>query len=124
MNAIMIYIGAGLIFLWGIAHIIPTQKIVKGFGKLKPDSKKILTMLWVGEGLTLIFLGIFAIASIKFGFYFLSHIQIRLVVIMLIILAGLSMMTGARTKALPMKLCPVVKLISATLMFVGSVLAF
>jgi hypothetical protein len=39
---------------------------------------------------------------------------------MLVIMAGLTAATGARTSILPMRFCPFVKLTSAALLLVGS----
>jgi hypothetical protein len=29
---LLLYIGSAIIILWGIAHLVPTRAIVKGFG--------------------------------------------------------------------------------------------
>jgi hypothetical protein len=41
---------------------------------------------------------------------------------MLLVMGGLTAMTGARTSNIPIKLCPVVKTIVAILFLLGSVL--
>ena len=56
MNA-LIYIGSAIIILWGIAHIMPVRSVVKGFGSISTDNKRIITMEWIAEGLILIFIG-------------------------------------------------------------------
>ena len=55
---ILLYIGSIIIILWGVAHLIPTKAIVRGFGAISEDNKKILTMEVISEGLTLIFVGV------------------------------------------------------------------
>jgi hypothetical protein len=122
MNRIMIYIGAALLILWGIWYLYCTQRIINGFGKLSPDNKKILTLGLITKGLFFIFLGIFTVFSVIYGFYYLSYIQLRMVVVMLIILAGLSLMTGINTKKYHMKFCPVVELMAAAMIFVGTII--
>jgi len=52
INAILLYVGAGLITLWGIAHIAPTKAVVNGFGQIFQDNRRIITMEWIAEGLT------------------------------------------------------------------------
>lgn len=47
-------------------------------------------------------------------------VVIRAYAIMLLVLAGLSAMTGARTSVLPMKICPFVKTACAVLLFAGT----
>lgn len=32
MNLVLLYLGAALTALWGIAHLFPTNSVVKGFG--------------------------------------------------------------------------------------------
>ena len=39
-NEILIYAGSAIIILWGIAHLIPTKAIVKGFGDISATIKK------------------------------------------------------------------------------------
>jgi hypothetical protein len=39
----LLYLGSKIITLWGIAHLIPTKAIVKGFGDISGDNKKIIT---------------------------------------------------------------------------------
>ncbi len=50
MNDILLYIGSGVITVWGIAHIIPTKNVVNGFGTISDDNRRIITMEWVAEG--------------------------------------------------------------------------
>jgi hypothetical protein len=89
MNLWLIIFGGAIILIWGTAHIFPTRSVVAGFGDLAPDNRRILTMEWIAEGMTLMFLGV---------------------------LATLSAATGARTKSLPMRLCPLVKITAAGLL--------
>ena len=61
LNEILLYVGAGIITVWGIAHLIPTRAIVNGFGNISEDNKKIITMESIAEGITLCFIGILVI---------------------------------------------------------------
>ena len=61
INDLLLYIGSGLIILWGIAHLIPTKPIVNGFGAISEDNKKILAMESIAEGITLCFLGVLVV---------------------------------------------------------------
>jgi hypothetical protein len=49
ISDILLYVGAGVITLWGIAHIIPTKSVVNGFGQISQDNRRIITMGWVTE---------------------------------------------------------------------------
>ena len=110
----LIYAGTGIIILWGIAHIAPTKSVVKGFGPISKDSKRLITMTWVSEGLTLCFVGILALLVILLGDGSStgSLIAYRTGAAFLLVTAVWTGLTGARTPVLPMKLCPIVKPLS------------
>jgi hypothetical protein len=124
LNDILLYIGSLIIFIWGAAHIYPTRAIVAGFGDISLDNRRIITMEWIAEGLTLCFIGILVFLTTLLGWSREPSAQIVYLVstIMLVVLAVLSQMTGARTSVLPMRLCPYVKTLVAILFFLGSVL--
>lgn len=115
VNVVLLYVGSAIITLWGIAHIIPTKSIVRGFGEISADNKLIVTMDWIAEGLTLCFIGLLILFATLFagptnsG----SRILYRLCFGMLVVLSVLSFFTGARTSIVPMKICPFVKLLVA-----------
>ena len=122
--SILLIMGSVVIILWGIAHIIPTKSVVEGFGSLSIDNSRIITMEWVAEGLTLIFLGILVLAatwiigpgSPAAQLVFLAAAG------MLFVMTVWSGFTGARTSILPMKACPFVKSIVGTLFILAVVL--
>jgi hypothetical protein len=122
--AIFLYTGAGVISLWGISHIIPTKSVVAGFGTMSADNARILTMEWVAEGLTLIFVGLLVIVTtlIIGPDKAPGNLIFILVAVMLIVMAVWSALTGARTAILPMKACPFVKSITAILFILAVVL--
>ncbi len=114
-NAVILYVGAGIITLWGIAHLIPTRSIVRSFGDISRDSRLIITMDWVAEGLALIFIGalIFLVTYVAGPLNLGAKVVYRLCFCMLVVLSVLSFFTGARTSVIPMKVCPFVKLLVA-----------
>ena len=124
MNEILIYIGSAIIILWGIAHLIPTRAIVKGFGDISADNKKVLAMEIIAEGLTLIFLGVtpllFTIMSDS------ENVTVNRIIfacaLMLLAMALLTLFTGARTPTIWYKICPAVKTVAAVLFMLGSLL--
>ena len=124
INDILLYIGAGVIALWGIAHIIPTKSIVNSFGPISEDNKRIITMELIAEGITLCFIGVLVLLVTGLAG---SQSQAAYVVYlacagMLLIMAILTAMTGARTSAVWYKICPAVKTIVAVLFLLGAVL--
>ena len=120
----LLYLGSIVVTLWGIAHIAPTKFVVNGFGQISEDNKRIITMEWIAEGLTLVFIGLLVLfITLSEGSQNpASLIVYRVSVVMLIVMAGLSLLTGARTSIVPMKICPLVKITVAILFFLGSVL--
>lgn len=79
------------------------------------------SMEWLMEGLALCFLGLLVITVTHVGSPLESSAKVvyGLSAVMLIVMAIVSLFTGARTSILPMKVCPVVKLTSAVLILVG-----
>ena len=124
INDVLLYIGSILIIIWGLAHIVPTKPIIRSFGSISEDSKKIITMEWIAEGLTLCFIGVLVLlVTILAG----SQSQAAFIVylasaVMLLIMAVLTALTGARTPIIPIKMCPIVKTVVAVLFFLGSLL--
>jgi hypothetical protein len=124
MNEILLYIGSAVLIVWGIAHIVPTKNVVNGFGQISADNKRIITMEWVAEGLALCFIGLLVlfVTVLKNSQDNVSLIVYRASAGMLIVMAGWTALTGARTPIVPIKICPFVKTIVAILFILGSVL--
>lgn len=121
MGDVLVYVGAAVIFAWGIGHLIPTRSVVAGFGELSADNRRTLVMEWAAEGLTLCFLGVLAALVVAVGGLGspAGRVAVRAAAAMLFVLAGLSAGTGARTPVGPMKACPIVKSVVAALYLVG-----
>jgi hypothetical protein len=115
-------IGSLVITLWGIAHLFPTKSVVAGFGAISLDHKRIITMEWIAEGLTLCFIGVLVLLVTLFAGpqNLVSILVYRVCAWMLVVMAGLTFLTGAKTSITPIKICPLVKSIAAILFFVGS----
>jgi len=104
----MLYAGATIVILCGTAHIaIPTRSIVQGFGPITEEIKKTLLMEWLMEGVFLIFIGVLVVlvTSLASQTEVSTMIVYRVCAAALVIMAGISLFTGARTTILPMKLC-------------------
>lgn len=124
INHVLLYAGSIIITIWGIAHLAPTRSIVRGFGELSRDNKLTITMEWIAEGITMCFIGCLVFFVTLFGGIsnYVTVLVIRISAAMLIIMAILSLFTGARTSVVPMKICPVVKTVTAILFLLGSYL--
>jgi hypothetical protein len=123
MNETLIYIGSAIIILWGAAHIAPTRAIVKGFGDISEDNKKIAAMEIIAEGLTLIFLGVLPLlVTVLTDFSSrAAHIVYVGCAVMLLAMAAVTLLTGAQTPTIWYKICPAVKTVVAALFIIGSV---
>ena len=118
-NQIILYIGAAITFLWGTAHLFPTASVVKGFGDITADNRNIVTMEWIVEGITLIFIG-FIVAGVTYiGEENNVSVFILSSAVILILLAIVSLFTGFKVNFFPFKLCPALFTLSAVLIFIG-----
>jgi len=123
INLVLLYLGAALTALWGIAHLFPTASVVKGFGEISADNRNILTMEWINEGATLIFIGSL-VAAVTFvdPLSAVSRAVFLVAVIGLIALSLISLFTGFKVNFIPFKLCPVIFTASAVLIVIGGLL--
>lgn len=124
LRNLLIYAGSIIIVLWGIAHILPTKSVVKGFGPISKENKRIITMEWISEGLSLCFIGILVliIVIIAGSGNSVSIIVYRISAITLFIMALLTAFTGARTSVIVIRFCPVVKIAVAVMLYLGTML--
>jgi len=123
MTAILLYTGAAVIFLWGAGHLYATRDVVRGFGPLSGDNRRIITMEWIAEGMILCFIGVqvFTVLTMAGPNSWAAVLVGRTCAGLLIALAVLSAFTGARTSILPMRICPVVKTVVAVLFLAAAV---
>jgi uncharacterized membrane protein YiaA len=120
MKTIFFFLSGALTITWGIVHLFPTKKVVKNFGDISTDNKRIITMEWIVEGVSLIFIGVLTILTT------ITSTDIRLslrlywaIVLMLVSLSIVSLFTGFRIKFLPYRLCPVIFILSAMMILFG-----
>ena len=120
VNKILIFIAALFLLGWGAAHLVPTKSVVEGFGAISADNASIITMEWIVEGATLIFLAILT-AFVTYFDYESAGTKIVLVLVpaMLVALTVITFLTGFRVAFFPFKLCPAVFMASAILISVG-----
>lgn len=116
----LLYLGGALPILWGVAHLFPTRSVVAGFGEISADNRHIITMEWVVEGVSLIFMGLLVIVANTVGPASAVAMAVNLLTaIGLLVLAVVSLFTGFKVAFLPFKLCPVIFTASAILILIG-----
>ena len=120
IQLVLLYVGAGLTSFWGIAHLFPTKSVVGGFGEITLDNRRIITMEWIIEGVSLIFIGLL-VSTVTFidPLSAASKAVYVLSIMGLVALAIVSVFTGYKVNFFPFKLCPFIFTGSAALIFVG-----
>jgi len=120
MSQAIIYFGAALSVIWGIGHLMPTNNVVAAFGDISADNRNIITMEWIVEGVSLIFVGVLvALVTYVDPVNPVTSSVYGVSVIALLVLAVVSFSTGFKVKFLPFKMCPFVLVLSATLITAG-----
>ena len=123
-QSILLYGGAIVIIVWGIAHIAPTSKVVKGFGDISRDNKLVVVQTWVSEGLALCFIGVLVLLAKVLGEPD-TPLTTGVIVAcgaMLLLMAAWHLPTGARTNILPMKICVGVLTVVGTMFLTGALI--
>ena len=122
MAAILAYLGAALVAAWGVAHAVPTRQVLASFEPITTDNRRIILQEWLAEAFTM--WGIAAVviaataatgtaADIRAWVY-------RAAAALLIALATLTALTGARTPVIWFKICPVLLSAAAVLLLAAS----
>lgn len=124
VNELVLYVSGLIPIIWGAVHIIKTKSVVAEFGELSQDNTNILTMEWVYEGITLLFLGMLVILVTFVGDSqnTISVFVYWSVIVMLIIMAIWSFFTGFKVDFIAYKLCIPIFTASAILILLGLVL--
>lgn len=115
---------AGIVFLWGVSHVIPTRQVVAGFGDISEDNRRIITMEWVAEGLSFMFVAVLIVAVTWSGetLEAAEDLVYRVSSGFLVAIGVWTAMTGARTGVIWFKACPVVMSVSAGLLIAASLI--
>jgi hypothetical protein len=117
---ILFYTAGFLPFFWGVAHLLATASVVRGFGDISPDNRRILTMEWIVEGVALVFIGaLVATVTAMDPSSAASRAVYVLCIVVLDVLAAVSLLTGFRNRMLPFKLCPVIFTAASVLILAG-----
>jgi len=119
---VLAYVAAALVAGWGIAHAIPTTRVVAWFGPTTVDIRRVFTQEWLAESFTMWGMAALVVAVTMAG----PHTQVtgivyRVVAGLLVALAILTALAGARTQKVWFEVCPVLLASSAALLLVASV---
>ena len=124
LNTVLLYLGAAILFVWGVAHIIPTRNVVAGFGPLSDDNRINITMEWVAEGLALAFVGVLAalVTSVGGAGDPVGRIVLWAIVGFCVLMGAWTFIIGRRSTILQIRLCPLVMAVVACLLALGNLL--
>jgi hypothetical protein len=106
----------------GTAHAIPTRQVLAGFNPVSPDNRRIIQQEWLAEAITMWGLAAVIIAATAAGGTNADARAwvYRAVSALLIALAALTALTGARTLVIWFKICPVVLAVTAVMLLIAS----
>ncbi|MGA9159745.1 MAG: hypothetical protein WB297_02615 [Actinomycetota bacterium] len=124
MNEFIAYLAASLVALWGVAHAIPTAQVVAGFAPITVDNRRVLTQEWLAEAFTMWGVAAVIVVATAFGRPG-SDVTVwvyRAVAGLLAALAVLTALTGARTRVIWFRVCPILLGSSAALLLVASLI--
>jgi hypothetical protein len=122
-GSILIYAASLILVGWGLAHLFPTKAVVNGFGDLSIENKRIITMEWIIEGLSLVFIGsLVAVTTFVDRTSLLASVVYSSCIVVLNLLSLVSLLTGFRNSFIAFKLCPFIFTGSSILIAVGGIL--
>ncbi len=122
---ILTYLASFLLIGWGISHLFVTRSVVRGFGDISSDNRRVITMEWITEGVALVFIGsIVGIARYVDGASQVSQAVYWSSFLVLNVLSVVSLFTGFRNSFIAFKLCPFIFTGSSLLIVAGSMLNY
>jgi hypothetical protein len=124
MSETLAYVAAGIVFVWGVMHVVPTRAVVAGFGDIGADNRRVITMEWVAEGLGFGFVASLLVAATWSGSVTepAADLVYRASAGFLAAVGIWTSATGARTGVIWFRLCPVVMAAGAGLLVAAAAL--
>lgn len=121
MDDVLAYAAAGVVALWGVAHAIPTRAVVSGFGRISADNRRVLLQEWLAEAVTMWSLAalVVVVTAVGGGTPTAAWVY-RVTAAALVVLAALTTATGARTRVVWFKVCPVLLVLTASALTAAS----
>jgi hypothetical protein len=120
MTAVLAYAAAALVALWGVAHAIPTRRVIAGFEPIEPANRLVLIQEWLAEAFTMWGIAAIVVAATLAGAdTSVAAWVYRAAAGLLFALAMMTAATGARTSVIWFKICPVLLTTSAILLVIA-----
>jgi hypothetical protein len=122
MSAVLAYVSAALVAAWGVAHAAPTRQVLAGFEPVTADNRWVIKQEWLAEAFTMWGVAAVIIAATATGGTAASVRDwvYRAAAGLLLALAALTALTGARTPVIWFKVCPALLTSAAVLLLAAS----
>jgi hypothetical protein len=122
MNAVLAYVSAAMVAVWGVLHAVPTGQVLAGFEPVTADNRRVIQQEWLAEAFTMWGIAAVVIAPTAAGG---TAADVRAWVYraaagLLAAVAVLTTLTGARTSVIWFKICPVLLSVAAVLLLAAS----
>jgi len=56
VSEVLAYVAAGVVALWGVAHVLPTRRVIDGFSDTSRDNRLVITQEWIAEAMAMWFI--------------------------------------------------------------------
>jgi hypothetical protein len=121
MGAVLAYVAGAIVAVWRVAHAIPTRQVLAGFEPITTDNRRIVAQEWLAEAFTMWGIAALVIVVTALGTGTSAHVWVyRVAAGLLVALAALTALTGARTRVVWFKVCPILLASSAVLLLAAS----
>jgi hypothetical protein len=119
---ILAYVAAAVVAVWGVAHAVPARQVLGAFAPITADNRRIVVQEWLAEAFTMWGIAVLVIVVTAVGGTDTStRVWVyRVAAGLLVALAVLTALTGARTPVVWFKICPVLLASSAALLVAAS----
>ena len=67
MSSVLAYVAAGIVTLWGVAHVLPTGRVVRGYSDTSPDNRLVITQEWIAEAMAMWFIASVVLLATALG---------------------------------------------------------
>ena len=104
MRDVLAYTAAGIIFLWGVFHIVPTAQVIAWLRPASRDSRLVIAQEWIAESITFWGVAALIVATTAARSSSIQWVY-GIIAALLASLAVLTGLTGARTPSVWFKVC-------------------
>jgi|SRR5664280_910559 len=122
MATVLALLAVSVVALWGVTHVIPTRSVLAAFAPISVDNRRVVLQERLVEAVTMWGIAALVIVTTVVGgadTEVTSWVH-RVVAALLVAMAVVTALTGARTPVIWFKICPVLLTSSAAPMLVAS----